>query len=82
MEIAVPAYMKKINRSIILSKIIKHGMISRVDLANMTKLTKATISLQVADLIEEGLVVKPNRNINMLGESPSCFLLMHMLVML
>lgn len=56
MEIAVPAYIKKMNRSIILSKIIKHGMISRVDLANITKLTKVTISSQVADLIVEGLI--------------------------
>ena len=70
MEIAVPAYIKKINRSIILSKIIKHGMISRVDLANMTKLTKATISLQVADLIEEGLVVETQQEYKHVGRKP------------
>jgi predicted NBD/HSP70 family sugar kinase len=70
MEIAVPAYIKKINRSIILSKIIKHGMISRVDLANIIKLTKATISLQVADLIEEGLVVETQQEYKRVGRKP------------
>jgi predicted NBD/HSP70 family sugar kinase len=70
MEIAVPAYIKKINRSIILSKIIKHGMISRVDLANITKLTKATISIQVADLIEEGLVVETQQEYKHVGRKP------------
>jgi predicted NBD/HSP70 family sugar kinase len=70
MEIAVPAYIKKINRSIILSKIIKHGMISRVDLANITKLTKATISIQVADLIEEGLIVETQQEYKHVGRKP------------
>lgn len=50
MDIGVAAYLKKMNRSLILSKIIKHGKISRSDLANITKLTKATISTQVADI--------------------------------
>jgi predicted NBD/HSP70 family sugar kinase len=70
MEIAVPAYIKKMNRKIILSKIIKHGMISRVDLANITKLTKATISNQVADLIEEGLIVETQQEYKHVGRKP------------
>jgi predicted NBD/HSP70 family sugar kinase len=70
MEIAVPAYIKKMNSSIILSKIIKHGMISRVELANITKLTKATISTQVADLIERGLIVETHLEYNHVGRKP------------
>ena len=53
------AYIKKINRSIILSKIIEHEMISRADLSKITGLNKATISVQVADLLNEELI---NRN--------------------
>jgi predicted NBD/HSP70 family sugar kinase len=50
------AYIKRINRSIILEKIIEHGMISRADLSKITGLNKATISVQVADLLEEELI--------------------------
>ncbi|MGF6950942.1 hypothetical protein QF028_003447 [Neobacillus sp. B4I6] len=50
MEIGVAAYLKKINKSLVLSKIIKHELISRAELANITKLTKAKISSQAAEL--------------------------------
>ncbi|WP_311315797.1 hypothetical protein [Neobacillus sp. MER 74] len=47
------AFIKKMNRSLILSKIVEHKMISRAELAKMTGLNKATISVQVSDLLEK-----------------------------
>lgn len=70
MEIGVSSYLKKINKSLILSKIIKHGPISRSDLANITKLTKATISGQVADLLEEELIIETHKEYGSVGRKP------------
>lgn len=70
MELGVASYLKKINKSLILSKIIKHGPISRSDLANITKLTKATISSQVADLLEEELIIEFQTEYNSVGRKP------------
>lgn len=70
MDIGVAAYLKKMNRSLILSKIIKHGKISRSDLANITKLTKATISTQVANLLEEELIFESHEEYNNVGRKP------------
>lgn len=70
MEIGVGSYLKKINKSLILSKIIKHGPISRSDLAIITKLTKATISAQVADLLEEELIIESHEEYNSVGRKP------------
>jgi DNA-binding MarR family transcriptional regulator len=69
MEIGVGSYLKKINKSLILSKIIKHGPISRSDLANITKLTKATISAQVSDLLEEELIIESHKENNSVGKA-------------
>ncbi|MEH7118517.1 ROK family transcriptional regulator, partial [Neobacillus vireti] len=70
MEIGVAAYLKKINKSLILSKIIKHEMISRAELSNITKLTKATISAQVSDLLEDGLIIETQQEYNSVGRKP------------
>ncbi|WP_419888432.1 ROK family protein [Neobacillus niacini] len=70
MEIGVASYLKKINKNLILSKIIKHGPISRSDLANITKLTKATISAQAADLLEEELIIETHIEYNSVGRKP------------
>jgi predicted NBD/HSP70 family sugar kinase len=70
MEIGVSTYLKKINRSLIISKIIEHGKISRADLSNITKLTKATISLQVANLIGEEIIVESQQEYNHVGRKP------------
>lgn len=64
------AYIKKINRSLILKEIIKEGMISRADLSKVTALTRATISSQVADLIEEGLILESHQEHNAVGRKP------------
>jgi predicted NBD/HSP70 family sugar kinase len=64
------AYIKKINRSIILSKIIEHKMISRAELSKITGLNKATISVQVADLLNEELINETKLEHNVVGRRP------------
>ncbi|WP_172370037.1 ROK family transcriptional regulator [Sporosarcina jiandibaonis] len=64
------AYIKKINRSIILSKIIEHEMISRAELSKITGLNKATISVQVADLLNEELINETKLEHNVVGRRP------------
>ncbi|ULT57893.1 ROK family transcriptional regulator [Neobacillus drentensis] len=70
MEIGVGTYLKKINRSLIISKIIEHGKISRADLSTITNLTKATISVQVANLLKEGIIVESQQEYNHVGRKP------------
>ncbi|WP_100407546.1 ROK family transcriptional regulator [Bacillus solitudinis] len=64
------AYIKKINRSLIISKIIEEGMISRADLSKITNLTRATISVQVADLLDEELIVESQQEHHTVGRKP------------
>ncbi len=64
------AYIKKINRRIILENIIKYGLISRADLSKITSLNKATISVQIADLLEEGLICETQQEHNTVGRRP------------
>ncbi|SMQ66032.1 Sugar kinase of the NBD/HSP70 family, may contain an N-terminal HTH domain [Bacillus sp. OV166] len=64
------AYIKKINRSLILREIVKEGMISRADLSKATNLTRATISAQVADLLEEGLIIETQLEHFSVGRKP------------
>lgn len=70
MAIGDAAYIKKINRSQIISKIIEQGMISRADLSKITKLTRATISVQVADLLEEELILESHQEHSNVGRKP------------
>lgn len=64
------SYIKKINRSFIISKIIEHGMISRADLAKITGLNKATISVQAAELLAEELIIETQQEHKNLGRRP------------
>lgn len=64
------SYIKKINRSLIISKIIEHGMISRADLAKITGLNKATISVQAAELLAEDLIIETQQEHKNLGRRP------------
>ncbi|MFK9095099.1 ROK family protein [Bacillus salipaludis] len=64
------AYIKKINRSLIIREIVKEGMISRADLSKVTALTRATISAQVADLLDEGLIIETQLEHNHVGRKP------------
>ncbi|WP_404331700.1 ROK family protein [Mesobacillus maritimus] len=64
------AFIKKINRSIILEKIMEHEQISRADLSKITGLNKATISVQVADLLEEELICETTPEHHTVGRRP------------
>ncbi|MGG3467208.1 ROK family transcriptional regulator [Neobacillus pocheonensis] len=64
------AYIKKINRSLIIREIVKEGMISRADLSKVTALTRATISAQVADLLEDGLIIETHLEHYSVGRKP------------
>ncbi|MEK3888702.1 ROK family protein [Bacillus sp. FSL K6-3431] len=64
------AYIKKLNRGLILSTIIEHNGISRANLSKVTGLNKATISVQVADLLEEELLIEGQQEHTNLGRRP------------
>nr|WP_309100459.1 ROK family protein [Fredinandcohnia onubensis] len=64
------AYIKKINRSLILEKIVQEGMISRADISKATALTRATVSAQVADLLDEDLIIETQLEHNSVGRKP------------
>ncbi|MGG3449047.1 ROK family protein [Domibacillus aminovorans] len=64
------AYIKKINRSLIVQKIIERKMISRADLSKLTSLTRATISAQAADLLEDELIVETHLEHHGVGRRP------------
>ncbi|MCP8970516.1 ROK family transcriptional regulator [Ectobacillus ponti] len=64
------AYIKRMNRASIISKIIEYGSISRAELAKVTGLNKATISVQAADLLEEGILIETQPVHGGLGRRP------------
>lgn len=64
------SYIKQINRSLILQQIIEHGMISRADLSKKVGLNKATISVQVADLLDEELIYEMHQEHRNVGRRP------------
>ncbi|KKK39919.1 ROK family protein [Mesobacillus campisalis] len=64
------AYIKKINRGLLLQKIIEHGFISRADLSKITGLNKATVSVQVADLLHEQLICETQLEHHSVGRRP------------
>src|SRR5690625_4370649 len=64
------AYIKQINRGVILREIIKHQSISRAELAKITGLNKATISVQVADLLKDDLIIETEQIHHAVGRRP------------
>ncbi|OIK07166.1 ROK family protein [Bacillus sp. MUM 116] len=64
------SYIKKMNRALILSKIIELHLISRADLAKITGLNKATVSVQVSDLLSEELIIETQQEHKNLGRRP------------
>jgi glucokinase len=50
--------MRKMNAALLLNIIRDRGLVSRAELARLSGLTKPTVSSQVADLIERGIVVE------------------------
>ncbi|MBU5594054.1 ROK family transcriptional regulator [Amphibacillus sp. MSJ-3] len=64
------SYIKKFNRNIILQRIVEHGSISRADLSKITGLNKATISVQVADLLDSELIYETQQEHTSVGRRP------------
>ncbi len=48
--------LKGINKSLLLNLIYKHGPISRIELARLTKLSPTTVSSLVEEIIKEGII--------------------------
>lgn len=64
------AYIRKLNRSLIISKIVEAGIISRAELSKITTLTKATISVQIASLIDEDIIIETQQDHSKVGRKP------------
>ena len=58
------------NRDLVLKTIFEHATISRAEIARLTKLTRATVSELVANLIGEGLVEEVGLGSSIGGKSP------------
>ncbi len=58
------------NQDLVLKTIFAHREISRAEIARVTKLTRATVSDMVANLIEEGLVAEVGYGSSIGGKSP------------
>jgi predicted NBD/HSP70 family sugar kinase len=65
-----PRTLKNANRILILNKIKEHGAIARKDIANLTGLSRATVTHQTADLIGEGLVYEKQEGLSEGGRRP------------
>jgi predicted NBD/HSP70 family sugar kinase len=63
-------FIKNMNRSLILSKIVEHKLISRAEIAKLTGLNKATISVQVSDLLDKELIIETQQEHKNLGRRP------------
>ncbi len=64
------ALLKAINRSIILNAIKKGGAIARADIARLTGLSPATVTMQTAELIEDGLIYEKQEGDSRGGRPP------------
>ncbi|WP_134699259.1 ROK family transcriptional regulator [Ammoniphilus sp. YIM 78166] len=64
------AYIRNLNRNIILENIILHKNISRAELSKITGLNKATISSQINSLLEEGLIFEKELDKSNGGRKP------------
>ncbi|WP_417897041.1 ROK family transcriptional regulator [Bacillus haimaensis] len=64
------SFIRQLNRKIILEKIMQHKSISRAEIAKLTGLNKATVSSQIADLLDEGLLVETHAAFSSGGRKP------------
>lgn len=64
------AYIKRINRNLILQEIMNNGLISRAELSKITGLNKATISVQVQDLLKKKLIYETQQEHHAIGRRP------------
>ncbi|WAH43017.1 ROK family protein [Alicyclobacillus fastidiosus] len=67
---ADPAYMKEINKSIVINKIRFHSPISRTQISVDTGLNKATVSALIDELLQEGLVLEIGQGQSRVGRRP------------
>lgn len=68
-------WMKSVNKSIILNKIRTDAPISRAQIAKETKLTPPTVSSNVKELIEQGLVKESKLGESQGGRKPTMLLI-------
>ena len=61
---------KQHNRDLVLKTIFNHESISRAEIARVTKLTRATVSDMVANLVDEGLVEEIGYGESIGGKAP------------
>lgn len=64
-------WMKSLNKSIILNKILNSGPISRAQIAKETNLTPPTVGSIVKELIEQGIVKESTLGISQGGRKPT-----------
>jgi predicted NBD/HSP70 family sugar kinase len=64
------ALLKAINRSSILNVVKAHGPIARADIARLTQLSPATVTMQTAELIEAGLIYEKQEGDSRGGRPP------------
>ncbi len=70
-------WMKSVNKSIILNKIRTDAPISRAQIAKETKLTPPTVSSNVKELIEQGIVIESKLGESQGGRKPTMLLINH-----
>src|SRR5690625_912955 len=70
-------WMKSVNKSIILNKIRTDAPISRAEIAKQTKLTPPTVSSNVKELIEQGIVIESELGQSKGGRKPTMLLINH-----
>src|SRR5690625_43886 len=70
-------WMKSVNKSMILNKIRTEGPISRAQIAKDTKLTPPTVSSNVRELIEQGIVKESVLGESQGGRKPTMLLINH-----
>lgn len=68
-------WMKSVNKSIILNKVRTEGPISRAQIAKVTKLTPPTVSSNVRELIEQGIVKESVLGKSQGGRKPTMLLI-------
>ncbi|MEK5038234.1 ROK family transcriptional regulator [Sporosarcina sp. FSL K6-3457] len=68
-------WMKSVNKSIILNKIRTDAPISRAQIAKETKLTPPTVSSNVKELIEQGIVIESKQGESKGGRKPTMLLI-------
>ena len=71
-------WMKSVNKSIILNKIRTNAPISRAQIAKETKLTPPTVSSNVKELIEQGIVLESQLGESQGGRKPTMLLINHL----